>query len=137
MNYKYLIIFIIRFLFFCTSYCIAQNSGYYVDFKTAFKYPDSVKVISIDCMHSNELQTDGCKELPENIDVFQNLTELYLSETHIKKIPENITKLKNLKTIILHGNISLDYKNELSKLLKLDSLIYLGLPDSYLNIHYR
>jgi Leucine-rich repeat (LRR) protein len=104
-----------------------QSDGHYSDFATAFANMESVKTISIDCMHLNELRTDGCESLPYNIGTLSNLTGLYISESNIKSLPASINQLSRLKELGLNYLYSFNYESELCKLTGLDSLQYLGL----------
>jgi Leucine-rich repeat (LRR) protein len=110
-----------------TKLSFGQKDGHYSDFATAFAKMDSVKTISINCMHRNELQTDGCDSLPANIGTLSNLTGLYISESNIKSLPTSINQLSRLKELDLNYLYSFKYESELCKLTGLDSLESLGL----------
>lgn len=107
--------------------CFGQKSRHYRDFSSAFQNIDSVKSISINCMHNNEYRTDGCDSLPKNIGKLYNLKELYISESSITSLPNSIIELKQLKELSLNHLYYFNYGTELCKLQGLDSLEYLGL----------
>lgn len=113
-------------LIILTKLSFGQSDGVYYNFATAFNKIDSVKTISIDCRHFNELETDGCDSLPYNIGTLSNLTCLYISESNIKTLPTSINQLSRLKMLGLDRLYSFDYNNELCKLIGLDSLEFLG-----------
>jgi len=121
-------------LIFLTSLCFGQRDRHYTDFASAIENKDSVKSISINCMHMNELGTDGCDSLPYNIGSLHNLTSLYISESKIKSLPISISQLSRLKELKLNALFYLNYKTELIKLVGLDSLEYLGLRRSNLKL---
>jgi leucine-rich repeat protein SHOC2 len=110
-----------------TTHCFGQKSGHYSNFSSAFQNIDSVKSISINCMHNNEYGTDGCDSLPKNIGKLYNLTELYISESGIKSLPNSINELKQLKELSLNYLYYFNYETELCKLQGLYNLEYLGL----------
>jgi len=114
-------------LFVLSKLSFGQSDGHYSNFATAFAKMDSVKTISINCMHMNELRTDGCDSLPYNIGTLTNLTGLYISESNIKSLPTSINQLSRLKELGLNYLSSFNYESELCKLTGLDSLEYLGL----------
>src|SRR5258708_5063148 len=105
-----------------TRVCFGQENGRYVNFFSAFKNIDSVKSISINCMHDNWYGTDGCDSLPESIDKLYNLTALYISESDIKSLPNSINRLKQLRELSLNALYNFNYEIELCKLQGLDSL---------------
>lgn len=111
-----------------------QEREVFYDYNEAFKHPNSVRVIDINCMHTYGQGPVECDSIPPSIDTFQNLTALYLSETNIKSIPNSINKLSRLKRISFNYSYQLDHETELCKLVGLDSLEFLGLSMSNIEI---
>ncbi|GIV27887.1 MAG: hypothetical protein KatS3mg027_1701 [Bacteroidia bacterium] len=118
---------LITLIIFNTLLSFSQKNGCYFKFSAAFKNIDSVKSITINCMHCNEFGTDGCDSLPNDIGKFYNLHSLIISESKIKTLPNSINQLKRLKRLSLNCLYNFNYENELCKLQELDSLEYLEL----------
>lgn len=105
----------------------SQNTKIYYEYKTALLNPDSVIILSINCLHNNSMNTDGCDSIPDFIYKLKNLEELYIIETNINKLPTVINKLSKLKILNLSYNSLLDYDKELCNLYNLDHLEYLNI----------
>ena len=87
-------------------------------FAEAQKNAEKVKSIQINSYMSNEKN-----EIPDSIEKYINLEELYLTDLNLKIIPKGIGKLKKLKSVSFAGNNLKTLPEEIFQLQNLEELI--------------
>lgn len=108
--------------------CVAKNTNdYYIYDRWWEKGYKFLNAKQIDGLKKLDLSFIGLKNIPKEIEHFQNLEELNLSGNHLQELPDEIYNLKNLKVLnlgdIIGGGNKIQYiSKNIEKLTNLEVL---------------